>query len=86
MELGFMFDQQMNGLTFTNDCIFFFLQNFIVKVDNAAFSAVRDDSTDDFTAKLQSFAVNNSIILQVHQDFNERDFFISVKWKICNQY
>lgn len=34
------------------------LQNFILKVDNAAFAAVRDDSPEDFNAKLQSFTVN----------------------------
>lgn len=30
-----------------------------MKVDKAAFSAVKDDSTDDFTAKLESFAVSH---------------------------
>lgn len=36
-----------------------------MKLDKAAFSAVRDDSTEDFTAKLESFGVSSS-----HQVFD----------------
>lgn len=31
-----------------------------MKVDNAAFSAVKDDSTEDFIAKLDSFTVREN--------------------------
>lgn len=36
---------------------FFFKQNFLVKIQNATISAVNDESSDDFSAKLQLLTV-----------------------------
>lgn len=45
-------------------------KNFILKVDNAAFAAIRDDSPEDFSAKLQSFSLNGKFSNDTNKDQN----------------
>lgn len=63
-------------------------KQFVVKIDNAVFSAVKTNSPDDFSAKLQSLTVSYIIywILGLFlRRSNEYSFLFSAQWKVFDR-